>query len=402
MAASLGRRWPVQIDPVLSEEFAVQAGLAPACAAPPLAERLKSSAMLITKAHWRAALAAVVLASASAGAGAATKFRSAEEALEQGMSAYSGGYYEIAIPALEFAASKDLFLGQFYLARVYADNAGPHTDHAKAYMLYQRIADEHADIDPDDDKRAAYVAKSLTALAAYVRNGIREIGLKPDQERAAEYLHHAATFFNDEDAQFELAKLLLRGDGVNEDVARAKHWLSVLTQKGHAGAQAFLADLYWRGKHLPKDENKAFALITVAVENAPASERIWIEDIYQNIFCGASTGIRKQAEGVVAVWRKQYGRSIETRDRSALGGLVPQAERTCSNGEQVVPMHRAKDASVTAGAEKPAAASPAATAPAAGGAAASLPRDPQPFARGSASVGLGLMDAGASAPAARR
>ena len=28
----------------------------------------------------------------------------------------------------------------------------------------------------------------------------------PDQARAVEYLHNAATFFSDEDAQFELAK----------------------------------------------------------------------------------------------------------------------------------------------------------------------------------------------------
>jgi len=304
------------------------------------------------------------------------------------MSAFSGGYYEIAIPALEFAAAKDLFLAQFYLARLYADNSSAQTDHAKAYMLYQRIANDYADVDPDDDKRAPFVAKSLTALAAYVREGIREIGLKPDQPRAVEYLHHAATFFNDEDAQFELAKLYLKGDGVPEDVARAKHWLSVLTQKGHAGAQAFLADIYWRGKYLPKDENKALALITVAVENAPASERIWIEDIYQNIFCGSSVGIRKQAEGVVAVWRKQYGRMSESHDRSGLGGLVPKAERSCSNGEQVAPLRRSEEA-MASGNDKAAIQGPA----------ASAPPEPQQFVRGSA---FGLMDAGANASSAKR
>ena len=34
----------------------------------------------------------------------------------------------------------------------------------------------------------------------------------------------------------------------------------------------------------------ALALIRVAVANAPERDRIWIEDIYQNIFCGASSG----------------------------------------------------------------------------------------------------------------
>ena len=129
--------------------------------------------------------------------GGTTPFSSAREALKQGVSAYNGGYYEIAIPALEYAAAEDEFMAEYYLARIYADNTGSHTDHAKAYMLFQRIADEHIDADPDDDPRAPYVGKSLTALAGYVRRGLPEIGLKPDPERAVFYLNNASTTFND-------------------------------------------------------------------------------------------------------------------------------------------------------------------------------------------------------------
>ena len=82
----------------------------------------------------------------------------------------------------------------------------------------------------------------------------------------------------------------------------------MLSQKGHAGAQAFLADLLWRGKYMKTDPVRALALISVAVANAPAYERVWIEDIYQNIYCGAAQGIRKQATGIVADWRTRYGR----------------------------------------------------------------------------------------------
>ncbi|MFX5510478.1 sel1 repeat family protein, partial [Acinetobacter baumannii] len=78
-----------------------------------------------------------------------------------------------------------------------------------------------------------------TALAGYLQVGIVEIGLKPDLDRAADYLHHAALFFGDEDAQFELVKMKLSGEGVPEDIAGAKHWLAVLSQRGHSGAQAF-------------------------------------------------------------------------------------------------------------------------------------------------------------------
>ncbi len=283
-------------------------------------------------------LAITLLMTAPAAAGAGTaQFRSPEDALQQGIGAYSGGYYEMAIPALEVAAAQNQFLARYYLARIYADNQSAHTDHAKAYFLYQQIANDYADVDPDDDHRAPFVAKSLTALAGYVRRGLPELGLKPNPERAAEYLHHAAIFFNDEDAQFELAKLQLHGDGVPSDVARGKHWLSILSQKGHAGAQAFLADLYWRGLFMKKDQVRALALISVAVKNAPGSERVWIEDTYQNIYCGASQGVRKEVGGMVAEWDSRYGRRPKAEQSSLFDSLSMRPARTCSNGE-VVPL----------------------------------------------------------------
>ena len=301
-----------------------------------LAEKRKLFAMRISSLSLSLGVAAALMALGVVGAEAGrTKFQSPDEAFRKGISAYNTGAYATAIDALESAPN--MFLAQYYLARIYADNNSAFTDHGKAYMLYQRIADEYADVDPDDDQRAPFVAKALTALAAYVRTGLPEIGLKADPERAAEYLRHASVVFDDEDAQFELAKLLLKGDGVETDEAMAKHWLSVLSQKGHAGAQAFLADLYWRGKHMAPDPVRALALITVAAENAPPSERVWIEDIYQNIFCDAPSGTRQQATGLVAEWGGRYGRKPAVRDRLGLGELGTPM-RTCGDGEPALPV----------------------------------------------------------------
>ena len=72
----------------------------------------------------------------------------------------------------------------------------------------------------------------------------------------------------------------------------------------------------------------------MAVENAPEHERIWIEDIYQNIFCGTSQGTRKQADGIVAVWRS----SSRSPTRRATWGSARdlQPPRACGNGETVL------------------------------------------------------------------
>jgi len=295
-------------------------------------------------------LAALVAGAAATGAMAAgaVKYTSAQAAFEQGLGAYKSGYYEIAIPALEEAAAKgeglNQFFAEFYLARIYSDNTGAQTDHARAYLLFQKLADENADADPDDGRRAPFVAKSLTALAGYLKQGVKEIGVKPDPERAVDYLRHAATFFNDKDAQFELAKVYLSGSGSPEDVKRGMHYLSVLTEEGHPGAQALLADLLWRGRHVKKDEQRALALITVSVENAPPHERLWIEDIYQNIFCGTSQGTRKQADGIVAVWRKFFTPQSAPADQITLGLRELQPQRKCGDGE-VLDIRRAGEQS---------------------------------------------------------
>ena len=293
--------------------------------------------MRISKQTIGGIIAGLALCVSALGVAAApANYRSPQDALEQGIGSFNGGYYEIAIPALEYAAEAHLFLAPYYLARIYSDNNGSHTNHAKAYELYLKIAKEHTEVDPDDDQRAPYVAKAMTQIAGYLLSGLPEAELKPSSRIAAEYLREAAQFFRDEDAQFELAKLYLRGEGIESDVAYAKHWLSVLSQKGHAGAQAFLADLLWRGKYMNADPVRALALISVAVANAPPYERVWIEDIYQNIYCGAALGIRKQATGLVADWRTRYGRKPDDlRDRSGLTALSTQAVRTCRNGEPV-------------------------------------------------------------------
>ncbi|MEM7746977.1 MAG: sel1 repeat family protein, partial [Pseudomonadota bacterium] len=176
-------------------------------------------------------------------ASAELRFKTPRIALEQGMAAFRAGNFELAIPALESARSHRVFPARYYLARIYSDNNGAYTDHGLAYKILREFVDDHADIDPADYRRAPRVSNALVRLAKYVRDGLPEIGLRPNVDRAVRFFHHSATFFNDEDAQFELAKLRLTGDGLRRSVPSALHWLAKLSRKGHPGAQAFLADL---------------------------------------------------------------------------------------------------------------------------------------------------------------
>jgi hypothetical protein len=268
-------------------------------------------------------------------------YASAQVALQRGLGAFRTGKHDTAIAELNAAAavgdSSARFIAEFYLARIYAADVGPATDHTKAFVLYRKLADENLAVDPLTSQRAPFVAKALIALAGYVRAGVKAIDLPPNPRRAVDYLHHAAVFFGDRDAQLELARISLRADSSadssKDDVRRALHYLAVLAEESHGPAQAVLAELFWHGRHVAKDPRRALALATIAVENAPQHERIWVEEGYAAIFCAASQITRVEAGVLVARWRQTFLRPDGAVTRTGSFELLPA--RQCASGEQV-------------------------------------------------------------------
>jgi hypothetical protein len=261
-------------------------------------------------------------------------------AFERGVAAYNTGVYSMAVPELVEAAASGSdtakFFAEYYLARIYADTTSGQTNHAKAFMLFRKLADEFAEVDPEEDYRAPFVAKSLIMLAGYTKSGLRELQLAANPRKAANYLHHAALFFGDKEAQLELAKLYLSGDRSRDDVRRGLHYLSTLSEQSYPAAQALLAEQMWIGEHVKVDQRRALALITMAAERAPAHDRIWIEETYHSMFCAASQGTREEADGLMARWRKMFPvPAADLADRPGLGSREMLPERQCSNGETI-------------------------------------------------------------------
>jgi uncharacterized protein len=119
-------------------------------------------------------------------------------------------------------------------------------------------------------------------------------------------------------------------------VRRGLHYLSSLSEQSYPAAQALLAELLWKGRFVKSDERRALALITMAAENAPVQDRIWIDETYHSIYCATTQGTRQEATGIMARWRKMFARPVaEPVDRAGLGGNELQPERQCSNGEAV-------------------------------------------------------------------
>ncbi|MBN9281699.1 MAG: sel1 repeat family protein, partial [Hyphomicrobium denitrificans] len=96
---------------------------------------------------------------------AGVTFRSPDDAMKQGISAFNGGYYELALPAFEALEASKPQIARYYEARIYGDNEGAYTDHGKAYKIYAKLAEELKDVDPDDEELAPIAAKALTAVS---------------------------------------------------------------------------------------------------------------------------------------------------------------------------------------------------------------------------------------------
>ena len=267
----------------------------------------------------------------------ALEYAKPKRAFEQGIRFLRSGDLNQAIPALNYAAAKGHFRAKYYLARIYSTTSKPYTDHAKSFQLYLEIVDQNGEVDPVFNLRAAYVARAIVAVARYWKSGIPALDMQPDPERAHSYLDHAAKFFDDQEAQYELAKMYLSGDGMKARPKQGKHWISTLAREGHAEAQAYLGDLYWRGQYVEQNRIQGLAHVILALGNAQAYNRVWIEELYQKIYCQSALDERLSAAIVASNLRKTEPRRMLniSRGASALGLGDFQTVRTCRNGEPV-------------------------------------------------------------------
>jgi exopolysaccharide production negative regulator len=226
-------------------------------------------------------------------------YASATEAYRQGASAMKSGELASAVPALEYAAKRGVLGAQLKLARLYASGRDVPKDDAKAFYYFQHIADQYAEI-PSSSPIAKYVGEAFVALGQYYSSGIPAMTLRPDPNYAVGLFRHAGAYFGNAEAQYQLGRLYLSGTGVEKNSTIAANWLSMAARKQHAGAQAVLGELLWRGEGVSQRPARGLALLTLANENAKASGREpWIGQLYQEAFAHADNMTRKDAEALL-------------------------------------------------------------------------------------------------------
>ncbi|MFZ1680259.1 MAG: tetratricopeptide repeat protein [Rhizobiaceae bacterium] len=209
------------------------------------------------------------------------------EVFQFGFSAYQRGDKAGAVEAYRYAAENGQIGAQWKLARMYAEGDGIPRDDYEAFRVFSTIAE--MDVQPGSPEES-YVSDALLAMGRYLKKGIPGTSVKANQAASREYLRAAAGYGN-ADAQFELGRMFLAGEGVKQSARQAGQWLQLAASKGHAGAQALLGNLlYQKGKIV-----RGLAMMTSALSRAKPADQNWIRPMQEEAFSLAAEVDRRQA-----------------------------------------------------------------------------------------------------------
>jgi hypothetical protein len=220
-------------------------------------------------------------------------FRTATEALKSGEKLR-------AVSSLQYAAEHGHGFALWQLGRMYADGDGVKRDDLRAFEYFQKFADSHADDNPAIP-RARFVANAFVALGHYYLDGIPNSSVSPSPELARRMFAHAASYFGDAEAQYQLAKLYLDGKSVRREPKRAVPWLLLSANKGHYRSQAMLGRILFNGEHGMRQRASGLMWLTIACDG-PGAKVNWISELREKAFQQASDDERALALILLRRW----------------------------------------------------------------------------------------------------
>lgn len=233
-------------------------------------------------------------------------FKDPRAALRAGLESYHSGNAGASVEALRYAADGGETLAQWKLGRMYADGDGVTRDDARAYDYFSRLV-EHFDTDEPEPNERPLAANAFVAVGVYLRNGVSAARIAPDADRAFELFRYAATYFGDADAQYNLGRMYLDGDGVRKDPRQGMNWLELATRKGHPQAQAMLGRLMFNGEPgATAQKSRGLMYLTLARDSvAAAPSGQWIVDLHAHALETANEDERKAAVAMVEAYLRE-------------------------------------------------------------------------------------------------
>ncbi|MGO9547813.1 MAG: tetratricopeptide repeat protein [Rhodomicrobium sp.] len=186
----------------------------------------------------------------------------------------------LKLPELVAAAQNGDIPAQVERARRVALGQGVNKNEGQAALYFQSVINQLGEIGARD-KRAPYAATAYRYLAQFHRRGVPGAHITPNSSYAFGLLHHAASYFGDPIAQYELARLLINGEGVTKNPRVGAQWLLRATRKGYVPAQALLGQMLWRGNGVERVPSQGLGLLAIARRNASPDDKAWVGKLYE-------------------------------------------------------------------------------------------------------------------------
>jgi TPR repeat protein len=205
-----------------------------------------------------------------------------------GFKAYKNGQKEEAIEAYKYAAEKGHTGSRWALANMYADGDGVTQDDFEAFKIYSEIAQQGVEPGSED---TGFFVNALLSLASYYKHGIAGSPVRIDLSQARQLYFQVASTFGVPEAQFQLAQMMLAGEGGNASPQQAKKWLNQARKSGHPGAMAVFGNILF-------DEGqtaRGLALMTAALDRCKPKDCGWMEALQEQAFSVANESDRRTA-----------------------------------------------------------------------------------------------------------
>lgn len=205
-----------------------------------------------------------------------------------GFKAYKNGQKQEAVEAYRYAAEKGHTGSRWALANMYAAGDGVVEDDFEAFKIYADIASQGVEPGSED---TGFFVNALLSLARYYRQGIPGSPVKIDLGQARQLYFQAASTFGVPEAQFQLARMILAGEGGRSNVQQAKKWLNLARKSGHAGAMSVFGNvLFQEGQTV-----RGLAFLTAALDSCAPKDCGWMQELQEQAFSIANEEDRRVA-----------------------------------------------------------------------------------------------------------
>jgi uncharacterized protein len=227
------------------------------------------------------------------------------DALRSGNQMLREGRIGQGLLALEYAAERGVPGAIWKLGRMYADGDGVRIDEKRAFEYFRSLTKAHG-YDPPGTPHARFVANAFVALGYFYLKGIRDADIKSDPVVAHGMFRHAATYFGDPEAQYQIGRMYLEGAGTPKDAVQASRWLRVGADGGQRNAQALLGAMLFKGTGVSRQAAMGLFWLTVAkdavTKEGGGPDDKWITDTYSSAFAQATEDERVMAHGYLEGW----------------------------------------------------------------------------------------------------